>query len=147
MAYRSTKLFGPFSACFRQHRAESHCRFIHGYGLTFRIQFEANELDVRNWCVDFGSLKSFKGMLEDQFDHKLVLAEDDPHLDELMSLDTLGLAQVRLLPAIGCERFAQYVYDAAEAWLQSNGYAPRVHVAQVECWEHDTNSAIYTGAV
>lgn len=143
----STKTFGHelgLSAAFRQWRAESHCRLIHGYALAIRIEFEADELDVRNWVVDFGSLKGFKGWLEDTFDHKLLVAEDDPQLDMLMGLDELGLAKVVTLPAVGCEKFAEYIFGAAEVWLDSNGYSPRVKVRSVEVKEHGANSAIFT---
>lgn len=50
MTYKSTKLYGHeigLSAAFRQWRAESHCRFLHGYALAVRFEFEADELDVR----------------------------------------------------------------------------------------------------
>jgi 6-pyruvoyltetrahydropterin/6-carboxytetrahydropterin synthase len=30
------------SACFRQHRAKSHCRFLHGYPLSFTFTFAAD---------------------------------------------------------------------------------------------------------
>ena len=55
--FRSTKTYGHemgFSCAFRQHRADSHCRLVHGYALAFHFEFEATELDVRNWVVDFG---------------------------------------------------------------------------------------------
>lgn len=144
MVYVSTKTFPPMSCAFRQHAAQSHCRLIHGYGVTVRVEFEAYELDVRNWVVDFGSLKSFKAMLEDTFDHTLILAEDDPHLAEMQELEnTFGVAKIRVLPKVGCEAFAEYIFGAADAWLHSNGYAPRVQVNSVEVSEHQFNSAIY----
>lgn len=145
MRYLSTKTFTHaqgLSCAFRQWRAESHCRFIHGYALQIRVEFETDELDERNWAVDFGSLKSFKGMLEDTFDHKLLVAQDDPQIDDLTMLKQLGLAQVVVLPAVGCEKFAEYVFGAADTWLQSNGYSPRVWVSSVEVAEHPANSAI-----
>lgn len=148
MAYQSTKTYGHnlgLACCFRQWRAESHCQFFHGYSLAFRFTFEADELDARNWVVDFGSLKSLKGILEDTFDHKLVVAEDDPKLIAIMHLERLGLVQVRRLPDVGCEKFAEYVWGVTDAWLASNGYAPRVRVKSVEVMEHGANSAIYTG--
>lgn len=146
MPYRSTKTFTHevgLSAAFRQWRAESHCRFIHGYALSFKLTFEAEELDVRNWVVDFGSLKSFKAMLEDTFDHKLLVAEDDPQLAQMRSLGHCGVAQVRVLPKVGCEAFAEYVFGALDVWLTDNGYSPRVRVVSVECMEHGANSALY----
>jgi 6-pyruvoyltetrahydropterin/6-carboxytetrahydropterin synthase len=148
MTYQSTKTYGyalGLSCCFRQWRAESHCRFLHGYSLAFKFTFETDELDVRGWVVDFGSLKSLKGILEDTFDHKLLVAEDDPEIRTFLNIEKLGLVQVRKLPAVGCEKFAEYVFGVANAWLASNGYAPRVRIKSVEVMEHGANSAIYTG--
>ena len=69
--FRSTKTFGHhlgLSACFRQHRAESHCRLLHGYALQIKLTFEADTLDVRNWVVDFGALKPLRKRFEELFD-------------------------------------------------------------------------------
>lgn len=148
MTYQSTKTFGHelgLSAAFRQWRAQSHCRLIHGYALEIKLVFEAAELDHTGWVVDFGSLKSLKGWLEATFDHKLLVAEDDPMLDTLVALGTLGLAQIVVMPGVGCEKFAEYVYGAVEVWLQSNGYSPRVRLVSAEVKEHGANSAIYIG--
>lgn len=148
MAYQSTKQFGHdlgLSCCFRQWRAESHCNQLHGYAIAIRLVFEAEELDVRNWVVDFGSLKSLKQMFVDTFDHKLLVAEDDPDKDDICALAGMGIADVIVVPAVGCEKFAEYVFGATEVWLQSNGYTPRVKLISAEVREHGANSAIYTG--
>ena len=147
MTYRSSKTYGHdigLSACFRQWKADSHCHFLHGYALSIHLEFEADELDARNWVVDFGSLKSFKGQLERTFDHKLLVARDDPHLAAFESLDLLGLAEVIVVDATGCEAFAKLVYECAELWLQDAGYAPRVRMHHVTVREHGANSATYT---
>lgn len=146
--YRSSKTYGHdigLSACFRQHRAGSHCRFLHGYALSIHLEFEADDLDARGWVVDFGSLKSLRGRLEDCFDHKLLVAEDDPQIEALMQLHTLGLAQVVVLPRVGCEAFAEYVFEATEVWLTDNAYTPRVWLHHVTVREHGANSATFTG--
>lgn len=143
----STKTYGHeigLSCCFRQHRAESHCRLLHGYALAFKFIFESFELDVRNWVVDFGGLKSLKGLLEDTFDHTLLVAEDDPKKDLLLSLDKEhGVAKVVVVPAAGCERTAQLVFEVTEQWLKDAGYGDRVRLRSVEVSEHGANSAIY----
>lgn len=142
----STKTYGHeigLSCAFRQWRADSHCKYIHGYALKVRLEFAATDLDVRNWVVDFGSLKSFKGLLEDTFDHKLIVAEDDPHKDEIMALAGYGVANIIELPAVGCERFAEYIFEVAEDWLKWNGHSDRVQMLSVEVSEHGANSAIY----
>lgn len=147
MTFQSTKTYNHaigLSAAFRQWRADSHCKFIHGYALAVKFTFEAAELDRRNWVVDFGSLKSLKGWLEDTFDHKLLVAEDDPHIDYFRAMDGV-LWQLRVVPATGCEKFAELIYGATEVWLKDNGYAPRVRLVSVEIREHGANSAIYAG--
>lgn len=146
MTFRSTKTFGHdmgLSAAFRQWRADSHCNLIHGYALAIRLEFETEELDVRNWVVDFGSMKSLKQMLQDTFDHKLLVAEDDPFLTTFKALQTVGLADVVIVPATGCEKFAELIFECVEVWLRDNGYAPRCNIVQVEVSEHGANSAIY----
>jgi 6-pyruvoyl-tetrahydropterin synthase len=43
--------------------------------------FECETLDDRNWVFDFGNLKVFKDWSEWMFDHTLIVAKDDPHMD------------------------------------------------------------------
>lgn len=147
MPHQSTKTYGHeigLSACFRQHRAASHCRFLHGYALAVSFKFEGY-LDANNWVVDFGALKPLKAMLEELFDHKLLVAEDDPQKEELMKLQELGLAQVRLVPHVGCERFAHHVFCLTEEWLHKQpAFTRRVRLVSVEVREHGANSAIFT---
>lgn len=145
--FRSTKTFGHnlgLSAAFRQWRADSHCKFLHGYALEIRLEFEADELDVRNWVVDFGSLKSLKGWLENTFDHKTLVAEDDPEMGLFEHMDHAGIIQLVKVPACGCEKFAEFIGEATEVWLSANGYSPRVRLASCEVKEHGANSAIWT---
>ena len=90
MSYRSTKVFDGFSTVFRQWKAEgTHCRFLHGYGISFKVTFEG-ELDNRNWVWDFGGMKRAKTLIDGMqpkawmdymFDHTLVAAKDDPMLN------------------------------------------------------------------
>ena len=144
----STKTYGHevgFSCAFRQWRAESHCRLLHGYALGFKFTFQAEELDCRNWVVDFGGLKSLKQILADTFDHTTIIAEDDPYLEAFKSMHHHGCCRLVVLPAAGCEMFAKYVYEVAEQWLIDAGFAPRCKLVSVEVSEHGANSAIYLG--
>ena len=148
MTYISTKTYGHeigLSCAFRQWKAHSHCSKLHGYALAVKFQFEAEELDHCGWVVDFGSLKSLKGMLEDTFDHKLLVSEDDPYKAEICALAGLGIADVIVVERTGCEAFAKLIYECAEVWLKDNGYSPRCGLVSVEVSEHGANSAIYIG--
>jgi 6-pyruvoyltetrahydropterin/6-carboxytetrahydropterin synthase len=147
MPFLSTKTFDHnlgLSACFRQWRANhSHCSKLHGYALSFKITFEADKLDDRNWVVDFGGLKDIKNWLVNTFDHKLVVAKDDPCIEQIKALGETGVADVLVVDSVGCERFAEMLFRVAEAFLEGNEMADRVRVHSVECREHTGNSAIY----
>lgn len=140
--HRSTKRFDGLSVCFRQWRADSHCRFLHGYALEFVAVFEG-ELDHRNWVLDFGSFKSngFKAWLADTFDHKTIVAEDDPLLSQFKAMDEEGMLELVIMPSVGCEKFAERVKRELDAVIsrQTDG---RVQVLSVECIENKNNSAV-----
>lgn len=144
----STKAYGHdqgFTTTFRQWRAHSHCNKLHGYALGFKFVFAANDLDANGWVVDFGGLKSLKQILTDTFDHKTLVAQDDPQLNTFLQAHQVGVADVVVVPATGCEAFARMVYDVASQWLKDAGFAPRVRLISVEVSEHGANSAICAG--
>jgi 6-pyruvoyltetrahydropterin/6-carboxytetrahydropterin synthase len=146
VTYLSTKTYGHeigLSAVFRQWKANSHCNMLHGYSLAFRFVFETDELDYRNWVVDFGGLKGLKLALQHHFDHKTVVAQDDPHLTTILALQNMNIADVVIVPAVGCEKFAELAANLAREELKALGIAERVRVVEVECFEHGANSAIY----
>lgn len=147
MTFISTKTWGHevgLSTCFRQWRSgNSHCRFLHGYALSVNVKFAATALDDRNWVVDFGGLKDLKHWLESTFDHKTVVAADDPEIEWFHEAQRRGIVDLVVVPAVGCERFALLVSEAATRWLDEHGYAGRCRVCEVEVREHGANSAIY----
>lgn len=143
----STKRYNQIGpVAYRQWRADSHCNQIHGYALSFYFEFSSNELDVRNWVVDFGSLRSLKGLLEEWFDHTLLVASDDPHYEALYKLQDLGIAKITEVERTGCEGLADFLYQYINTyWLKDNGYADRVWCTKVEVRETDSNMAMRTG--
>ena len=142
MKYQVIKTYGNetgHSCAFRQWRADSHCNLIHGYALGFEITFEADKLDDRNWVIDFGDLGVVKTMLKEMFDHKTVIAADDPMLDHFRTLSNLNLIELRLMDNVGCEAFAKYVYNFCERELSDD----RVKIKSVRVFEHGANSAVF----
>lgn len=156
MRFQSTKQIDGFSTCFRQWKAEdTNCKFTHGYSIYFGITFEG-ELDYRNWVTDFGFLKRSKTKIAQNgndfsvgdwfkymFDHTIIVAENDPKLELFFLLDKSGTAQVRILPNVGCEMFAKFVFETLNKFLFKET-DDRVRVVKVECFEHSKNSAIYS---
>jgi len=143
--YESTKIIELGSCAFRQWRANhSHCKFVHGYRLIAKFWFGCNRLDDKNWVVDFGGLKGLKTILENQFDHTLCIASDDPLLEEFKKLHTLGAVDLRIMEnGVGIERTAEWCLKAADAFVR-NLTLNRCWVTKVEVWEHEKNSAIAT---
>lgn len=147
----STKRFDGFTTVFRQWRAENtHCKYLHGYGISFKLTFEG-DLDYRNWVWDFGGMKrseikidgmSASDWMKYIFDHTTILAEDDPTLETFKTLDKQGVCRLRILPQVGAERFAEYIYRKLNPFIQKET-DNRVKIKQVEFFEHDKNAAIY----
>ena len=149
--FTSTKVFDGFSTVFRQWRAKgTHCSYLHGYGVSFKVWFEGT-LDGRNWVWDFGGMKRAKGTINGMspkawmdymFDHTLIIAEDDPFLPEALKLDEAGIAQVRIVEATGAEKFSQFIYEKIAPFIEEETDG-RVRVTKVEFREHEKNSAQY----
>ncbi len=145
--YRSTKTYDHnegLSCTFRQWRAShSHCRLLHGYAFAIRFVFATRQLDERHWCFDFGGLKPVRQWLHEMFDHTLLVAADDPERPRLEALGEMGLADVRIMPAVGCEAMAQFVHAKVQGIVE-DATVGRVWLESVEVREHGGNSALYS---
>jgi len=149
--FQSSKVFDGFSTVFRQWRANTtHCQYLHGYGVSFKVYFEG-DLDHRNWVWDFGGMKRAKTQIDGKspkewmdymFDHTLICAEDDPSLPEFRKLEHEGVVQLRVIPATGAEKFAEYIYNKLNDFVQTETEG-RVRVTKVKFAEHGKNAAYY----
>ena len=150
--YQSSKVFDGFSTVFRQWKAETtHCRFIHGYGISFKVYFEG-ELDERNWVWDFGGMKRAKTLIDGKqpkawmdymFDHTTIIAQDDPDLEAFKQMGEAGVAQVRVIPATGAEKFSEYIFNKLNSFVKEETNN-RVRVIKVKFMEHGKNAAYYS---
>lgn len=120
--------------------------------------------------MDFGGLKEFKAWADYMFDHTLVIAKDDPHLDFFKRMANMGdvptsgmmpewdkvkpfergaLCDLRIVDGVGCEMFAKMCYDKMAELLASGDMRypinPTVRVKSVEVFEHGANSATHEG--
>lgn len=140
--FKSTKRFTGFPCTHRQWKAESHCKFVHGYSREFYFEFECKEMTQEQWVVDFGGLKEVKNWLEHMFDHTFLVSQDDPYMETFKKLDKEGVIQMRVLPNAGMEGTAQYVYEQVNPMIKkiTNG---RAWITKIQVSENDKNSAIY----
>jgi len=149
--FQSSKVFDGFSTVFRQWKAETtHCRFVHGYGISFKVYFEGG-LDERNWVWDFGGMKRAKTLIDNKqpkawmdymFDHTMIIEEDDPEVKAFQQMDAVGVAQVRIIPATGAEKFAEYIFNKLNGFVKTETN-DRVRVTKVKFMEHGKNAAYY----
>lgn len=148
--YVSTKEYiNAFPCAYRQWKADTHCNKIHGYAFSMKFFFGANDLDVRNWVMDYGGLKDLKKNLEDQFDHTLLVAEDDPEMDFFLEAQRRNLAKLTILPRVGCEGLADLIYKYVNGVyipdLLGPGEAERIWCFRVEVRETQSNMAYREG--
>ena len=148
--FTSTKEYvDAFPCAYRQWRADSHCNTIHGYSFSMKFYFGTDDLDVRNWAADYGGLKELKKELENQFDHTLLVAEDDPELETFKLLQDKKMAKLTILPRLGCEGLADMLYKyingvyIPDMW--GPGEAARLWCYRVEVRETQANMAFREG--
>lgn len=151
MKFQSSKVFDGFSTVFRQWKADgTHCRFLHGYDIEVKVYFEG-DLDHRNWVWDFGGMKRAKGKIDGfnpkewfdyMFDHTTVVAEDDPFLPQFKLMHDENIIQLRIIPAVGAEQFAKYVFEKIDEFV-SKETDGRVYVTRVDISENQKNAASY----
>ena len=116
---------------------------------TIKIHFSFYE-DYKNLKKELSILKSQNQKSEIEFlrmqnrELKTVIAEDDPQIETFKELDKNMLIQLVILPAVGCEKFAEYIYNKINpiVTIKTNN---RVRLMSVEVREHGANSAIYMG--
>ena len=148
--YTSTKEYhDSFPCAYRQWRADSHCNTIHGYSFSMKFYFGTDDLDVRNWAADYGGLKELKKILEDQFDHTTLVSSDDPELDWYKEAENLGIMKLTILPKLGCESLADYIYKYVNGVyipdMWGDGEAKRLWCYRVEVRETQSNMAFREG--
>lgn len=147
MAWLSTKTYGTdrgLSCAYRQWAARSHCALLHGYSLGFTFTFAAEQLDERGWVIDFGrdGFGPIRDWLHATFDHTLLVDADDPEMAEFLRLRDRGLAEVRILPGVSCERIAAWVGEQMQPGVRERT-GGRCWIESVECFEHGANSAVW----
>lgn len=92
----------------RVHNHESKCAHLHGH--NYRVHFHCQgALDSVGRVIDFSDIKSKLCMwLEDNWDHKMLIWQEDPMLETLQKLDPTVVA-VPFNPT--AENMAQYLVE------------------------------------
>jgi len=76
------------------------------------------------------------------FDHTVIVAEDDPGMGGWETTNKLGIIQLRVTEATGAEKFAEYIFNKLNPFVQEETDG-RVKVTKVKFMEHGKNAAYY----
>lgn len=95
------------------HRVVGHegkCRFLHGHNYRIHFTVAAEQLDEVGRVVDFSVIKAqLCQWLEDHFDHKFLIWEQDDLLPQLQAVSDESLVIVPFNPT--AENIAQYLVE------------------------------------
>ena len=89
----------------------------------------------------FGSLKDLEAWLRINFDHKTLVAFDDPMFSVFEGMNETEVIDMVTVEATGCEMFAKMAMEYASGLIQKI-YGERCWVESVTGREHGANSAI-----
>ena len=88
-------------------------------------------------------------VLESQFDHILLVAEDDPELEFYKEMERRNLAKLTILPRLGCEGLADQLYRYVNGVYIPDMWGPaeaeRLWCYRVEVRETQSNMAFREG--
>jgi len=89
---------------------ESKCAHLHGHNYRVHFFVSAPKLDHVGRVVDFSVIKTtLCQWLEENWDHKMLLWEQDPMLSALIALDPDGVVPVPFNPT--AENMAEYLVN------------------------------------
>jgi len=146
MPYKIIKRFKSVPAAHRQPKHPGHCSQIHGHNWVFEVEFTADTLDSCGFVVDVGKLRWIQQMIDDEFDHRLILNENDPLLMLLEILEDKKLAELTIVPDCSMEGLAKYLHEKIMDQLEK--YFPDakqrgLRVTAVICYEDERNWCRY----
>lgn len=98
MAIRASR-YHDFSTGHRVYGHESKCAHLHGHNYRIHFDVEADELDSVGRVLDFSVIAStLCQWLEDNWDHKFLVWENDPFMETLTSIDPKGTVVTEFNP-------------------------------------------------
>ncbi len=124
---------------------------IHGHSYKAEIEISCMVLDANRMVIDFGELKEWKKMVDDRFDHALILPKSKKDIYwPLIERGELRNEKVVFLPHNPtAETLAETLFESLVWWLSWNspmGSNRDLCVEYVRVWETANSHAIYRGS-
>jgi len=138
-----TKSYRDLPAAHRQPKHDGHCCLIHGHNWGFDITFVCTALDANGFVVDVGRLGDVKAFLEANFDHTLLLNENDPLVNPVLpALEKVS--KIVTVPNCSMEALAEFVWVRVNRLITAAEDKRRgLRCVEVVCWEDQKNRATY----
>jgi len=110
MAKITATRYHDFSTGHRVYGHESKCAHLHGHNYRIHLTVEAEQLDTVGRVMDFSAIKEHLCYwLEEEWDHKFLVWEQDPFASSLKELDPDGTVVVNFNPT--AENMGQYLIN------------------------------------
>jgi 6-pyruvoyltetrahydropterin/6-carboxytetrahydropterin synthase len=110
MAKITATRYHDFSTGHRVYGHESKCAHLHGHNYRIHLTVEADALDSVGRVMDFSAIKEHLCYwLEEEWDHKFLVWDQDPFAKTLKELDPTGTVVVQFNPT--AENMGQYLID------------------------------------
>jgi len=129
------------------HRLSQHkgkCQNLHGHNYEVWVTIRAMKLDENDMVMDFAKLDEMVKPIIEEYDHSLVLnAADMNWASDLIKDFNFKIIIIDGEPT--AEKFASTIYQRLSSDFVRKFNSIEVH--QVEIYENEKSSAIYTDAV
>ena len=138
-----TKSYRDIPLSHRQPLHSGRCSRLHGHSWAITLIFEAKELDVNGFVIDFGDLHFIKDWIDLNLDHATALKKTDPLRQECEKLEKMGLLKIFWVDCASCEGIAQFLYHTFQPMIEEKTIG-RVRLQSLHLEEDSKNSATFT---
>ena len=138
-----TKSYRDIPLSHRQPLHSGRCSRLHGHSWAITLIFEAKELDVNGFVIDFGDLHFLKDWIDLNLDHGTALKKTDPLRQECEKLEEMGLLKIFWVDCASCEGIAQFLYHTFQPMIEEKTKG-RVRLQSLHLEEDSKNSATFT---
>ncbi len=129
------------------HGYEGKCSNLHGHNYKICVTLGAKDVDSHGFVLDFAKIKEmFDPWIQENWDHAVLLSDND---EKLLDFLKSNYQKKYILPENEnptVENLSRHLYFALNDVLkeQYRKISEIVKLVQVEIWESDDTSAIYS---
>lgn len=135
------KRFGGLHCCRRSWSDNGKRLFLHGYALSFEIEFACDERQFDDQLLNTECLEDIRAALHAQFGHTTLIATNDPQRDLFELLAERDLVEMRVVDSAGLEASAAWVFETVEM-IVAQATGGRAWVSRIDAQE--SGSRVFT---